>query len=99
MCIKKFLVWHQLMDDVPSEIANLNMYERLLTQRAKCFMNVIKLMPYNHISKQSQLVPAIRGIVTHLPMPMENIINRALSTLKSLLILCQTKQYYLAFIS
>jgi hypothetical protein len=66
------------LDNVPDEIALLNFYEKLLIQKAKCFMTVIKLNNYGgNINK----MPAIKGLAVYLPLQQNSTQDYVMKTL------------------
>ena len=51
----------------PDELANLNLYEKLLIQKAKCFQTIIKLKTHRKFTG-AQNAPALSGLAVHLPI-------------------------------
>jgi hypothetical protein len=49
-----------LLNALPEEISNLNSYELLLIQLAKCYMTIIKLKTHQNTNAKS-LISAIKG--------------------------------------
>lgn len=69
--IPKFSKMNNLyLDQPPKEIIQLNLYERILIQTAKSFMTIVKLKPYRQIPNQD-LIPALKGVAIHLPLPLK----------------------------
>ena len=59
--------------------------QRLLIQRAKCYLTIIKLQPYS-LPKNNQfdLIPAMKGNAIHMPIPMERTHDHIQETLPCL---------------
>jgi hypothetical protein len=51
---------NMLLNALPEEISNLNSYELLLIQLAKCYMTIIKLKTHQNTNAKS-LISAIKG--------------------------------------
>ncbi len=66
------------IDNVPEEISSLNFYEKLLIQKAKCFMTIIKLNSYGRNIHQ---MPAIKGLAVYLPLEQSSTQNYVMKTL------------------
>ena len=63
--------------NIPQEISNLNAFEKILIQRAKCFQTVNRMgtvakrqMPASH------KIQKVSGTTFHLPLPMEETLKR-----------------------
>jgi len=71
---------NMFIDNVPKEISTLNFYEKLLIQKAKCFMTIIKLNSYGRNIHQMQ---AIKGLAVYLPLEQNSTQNYVMKTLPS----------------
>ena len=67
------------LDDIPKELERLNFYERLLTQRAKCFLTIIKLQ--NQSGYKTNLLSAIKGLAVYLPLNIQDTQDYVFKTL------------------
>ena len=47
----------------PDCIKELNMYERIIIQPARCFLTIIKLKPCGKVPLRGNLVPGLQGII------------------------------------
>lgn len=69
--------------DPPQVISKLNLFERLLIQRAKCFQTIVKLKPYTKFTGQ-EYVSALKGIAVHLPLSLNATNKYIIDTLPNL---------------
>ena len=69
--------------DVPPELSCLNDFEKVLIQRAKCFITIIKLKPYRYHGPQNTLLKAKKGTAVHFNLPVERTIQHVAETLPS----------------
>ena len=68
----------------PECISKLNHFERNLTQIAKCFQTIVKLKPYRFSTNNCKdLVPAMKGVAIHLPLPLNETHKHVSNTLPS----------------
>ena len=56
--------------DTPNELKCLNIYETLLTQRAKCFLSMVNLRTHTKFVG-ANLVKALKGIAIHMPITFD----------------------------
>ena len=67
-------------DECPNEISSLNIFERLLIQKAKVFQTIVKLKSYSsNFSKNA--IPALKGLAIHLPLNNEHTNQFIINTL------------------
>ena len=71
---------NMMLEETPDCIKNLNFYEKLLIQKAKCFQTIIKL---HTIRKNSKNIPisALKGTAINLPLNFEETNNYLLNSL------------------
>ena len=60
---------------VPIELSCLNDFEKILIQRAKCFMTVVKLKPYRYRGPSNSLIKAKKGTAVHFKLPPGETVN------------------------
>ena len=84
-CIKKFragvlparcILNGLLFEEVPSEIAQLNQYEKVLIQRAKGFQVVTKMKTVaGKRLPPSHMINKVKGSTFHLPLPLQETLK------------------------
>jgi hypothetical protein len=63
-------------DPLPDELRDLNLFESIIIQKAKCFQTVLRLGTLSSKkSPSSELVKAVKGRVVYLPIPLQNNCN------------------------
>lgn len=61
-------------------ISSLNMYERILIQRAKSFQTIVKMGPVSNKNLlQKNMVRKVKGRTFHLPLPLQETWNKLCS--------------------
>ena len=60
-----------ITEPVPDELAKLNVLERQLIQRAKCFQTIIRLGTYTSKVPIYNCLKAVKGTMFVLPLPLE----------------------------
>jgi len=72
-CVLNNLIVH----DVSDIIASLNIFEKILIQRAKAFQIVIKMETViNKKLPQRQMIQKVKGRTFHLPLPLQETWNK-----------------------
>lgn len=67
-------------DKVPEVISSLNAFEKILIQRAKAFQTVVKMgTVINKKLPERQMVQKVKGRTFHLPLPMQETLNKLCS--------------------
>lgn len=59
------------LDDIPDEIACLNIFELILIKLARSFQSIFKLKPLKVTTNTGDWVNAVKGMAVHLPLPLE----------------------------
>ena len=59
------------VDDIPSTLQSLNMFETMLLQKSKSFQTVVRLGPVKHRLPHSEMLKALKGRVVYLPLPLQ----------------------------
>jgi hypothetical protein len=71
------------VDELPEELACLNLVELNLIRLARVYHNIIKLRPYRQIIGPQDFVDAIKGYSIHFPSPVDATTNYLMQTLPS----------------
>ena len=58
------------LGEIPNEIKNLNMFERMLCQQYKCLLSVTHLNGFNK-QNYTRGLPALQGLAVHLPLSFD----------------------------
>jgi hypothetical protein len=71
---------NMFLSQTPEVLKSLNLWERMLIQRAKVFLTIIRLKGYNK-SKYVKGLVALKGLAIHLPLTLEQTNQYVVDTL------------------
>jgi len=67
-------------DNVSEVISFLNTFEKIIMQRAKAFQTVLKMETViNKKLPQRQMIQKVKGRTFHLPLPLQETLNKSCS--------------------